>query len=65
MKEIIARRKAKGWTQERLAVEVGCTTACISNYENGIRRPDLDTAARIAAALGCTVDDLISKEESA
>lgn len=64
MKNLIALRKAKGWTQERLAAELGCTTACISNYENGLRNIDLKTAARLANALGCTVDELIDKESA-
>lgn len=62
MQKLIELRKAKGWSQARLAEALGCTAACISNYEKGLRSIDLNTAARIAAALGCTVDDLIDKE---
>lgn len=61
MQKLIELRKAKGWSQARLAEAIGCTAACISNYENGLRSLDLNVAARIAAALGCTVDDLIDK----
>ena len=55
-------RKLKGMTLNALAEKVGVTPQCISNYEQGIRNVDLPTAASIAAALNCTVDDLIAKE---
>lgn len=55
-------RKQKGMTLKDLAEKVGVTVQCISNYEQGIRKVDLPTAAIIAAALSCTVDDLIEKE---
>lgn len=57
-------RNAKGLTLKNLSEKVGVTIQCISNYEQGIRKIDLDTAAKIAAALGCTVDDLIEKESA-
>ena len=62
MKNLISLRKAKGWSQAQLAAAIGCTTSCISNYENDLRNIDLKTAAMLAEALGCTVDDLIDKE---
>lgn len=55
-------RKKRGMTLRGLAEKVGVTAQCISNYESGIRIVDLPTAAKIAAALNCTVDDLIEKE---
>lgn len=64
MQKLAELRKAKGWSQSQLAAKIGCTTSCISNYEQGVRKVDLPTAARIAAALGCTVDDLIDKESA-
>jgi transcriptional regulator with XRE-family HTH domain len=51
-------------TQNDLAQLVDTTQAAISRYENGENSLTLETAARIANALGCKVDDLI-KEESA
>lgn len=53
-------RKQKLMSQADLAALVDTTPATISRYESGARIPDLETAAKIAKALGCKVDDLIS-----
>lgn len=45
-------RKAKGWTLERLADEVGVTQETIGKIERGKAAPLFDTAEKIAAALG-------------
>lgn len=54
-------RKKRGMTLKALADKVGVTLQCISNYEQGIRGVDLETASKIATALGCKVDALIKK----
>ena len=64
MKGLKNIRKLHHMTQNELAQMVGITQAMVSHYETGRCNPDLETAARIANALGCKVDDLI-KEESA
>lgn len=64
MKGLKHIRKLRQMTQYELAKMVGITQAMVSHYETGRCNPDLETAARIANALGCKVDDLI-KEESA
>ena len=51
-------------TQVELAEKVGILQSSLSHYETGRRKPPIDIAARIAAALGCTVDDLIDKESA-
>ena len=55
-------RKEKGITQEALALKLGVTKGMISQYENGNREPKLDTIKKIAAALDCNMNVLISKE---
>lgn len=46
-------------SQEALARKAGCALATVQRVEHGeTRHPTLDVARRIAAALGCTVDDL-------
>lgn len=55
-------RRQKGMTQADLAEMLGVTPAAISRYESGERIPDIVTAAKIANALGCKVDDLIKEE---
>lgn len=55
-------RKEKGITQEVLAHKLGITKGMISQYETGKRTPKLDTIKKIAAALGCNVNSLISRD---
>lgn len=57
MPGIRARRKAAGLTLEELAAAVGCTKQTVSYWENG-GLPTADRLPAIAAALGCSIDDL-------
>lgn len=61
---MVERRKALGLSQTDLATKAGVTQGAISMIEKGIRTPSLDVIIKIAGALGCTVDDLIGKEET-
>ena len=46
-------REARGWSQERLAVQAGIRQATVSGLETGAtRRVDLDTLERLGKALG-------------
>ena len=56
---IEAMRKRKRMTQTELAIAVGVTQPSISDYDSGKKRPTIDTAKKLADALGCTVDDLL------
>jgi Zn-dependent peptidase ImmA (M78 family)/DNA-binding XRE family transcriptional regulator len=49
-------RRAQGLRQAEVAEAVGTTAVALSRYENGLRTPGPDTLARLAAALGVTVD---------
>lgn len=62
MNDIRAIRKRFRITQTQLASHLGITQSYLSMLERGERRIDLDMAVKIAAALGCSVDDLIVKE---
>lgn len=62
MKGLRKIRKLRMITQAELATMIGITQAMVSHYETGRRVPDLETAAKIANALGCKVDDLIKEE---
>lgn len=53
-------RLAKGWTQSRLAEEVGCLRGDISRWERGERRPNTGSAMKLARALGCKIEDLFA-----
>lgn len=55
---ITSLRLAKGWTQARLAEEVGCLRGDIGRWERGERRPNTGSALKLARALGCKIEDL-------
>ena len=50
----------KNMTQVELSDKTGITQQNISAYEQGKNIPLLDSAAKIADALGVTLDDLVS-----
>lgn len=54
-------RQRLNLSQADLAARLGVSVPTVSRYETGERSPDLETAAKIAKALGCKVDDLIDK----
>lgn len=62
MKNIKDRREALHMSQEDLAAKANVSRVSIARYEAGERIPNVDVAARIAAALGCTVDELIHEK---
>ncbi|MDB5162662.1 MAG: putative Transcriptional regulator, family [Candidatus Saccharibacteria bacterium] len=55
-KRIAELRKARGFTQERLASEASLDRVAIANIETGKRRPTVTTVYRIAQALRIDVD---------
>lgn len=52
-------RIARGYTQERLARQLGLTPAAVSKWECGQALPDITVLGPLAAALGTTTDDLL------
>lgn len=54
-----AARKSKKLTQVELADKSGITQQNISLYENSDKMPMLDTAVKLASALGVTLDELV------
>lgn len=59
MTEMRRIRRAYGISVKALAASVGVTPMSIYRYEQGRRIPDADIALKIAAALGCTVEQLL------
>jgi transcriptional regulator with XRE-family HTH domain len=51
-------RQRSGLSQPRLAEAAGLAVASVRNYEQGRRMPGLEEAAKMARALGCTLDEL-------
>lgn len=56
-------REQRNMTQGELADRVGVHQSKISHCETGARGISLELAAKIAAALGVTVDDLLPSAE--
>jgi Zn-dependent peptidase ImmA (M78 family)/transcriptional regulator with XRE-family HTH domain len=47
-------RRARGLTQEEVAIAAGVTQAALSRYENGMREPEGEVLDRLATTLGVT-----------
>ena len=60
---IRTRRESLGMTRGELGVKAGVSRVSIHYYETGQKAPGLSTAAAIAKALDCKVDDLIGRDE--
>lgn len=52
-------RKQSGLTQEQLASKINVTKSRVSNWEQGINRPDADILADICRALNVLPSDLL------
>ena len=55
-------RKLKGLTQVKLSEVSKINRVCIAKYETGKSTPTLESAEKLAKALGVKVDDLIGEE---
>jgi len=54
-------REAKGLSQAKLAVAAGVSPGSLRNAEYDRREPLIGLAAKIAAALGVTLDELVGR----
>lgn len=64
MTRLAELRTVAGITQQELARQSGVKQGIISLIESGSTQfPRLDTAAKLARALGCTIDDLLGEKE--
>lgn len=59
MTKLALWRKNKGFTQTELADKCGWKKSTISDYERGVRQPNITKLQVLAKALDCTVSDLI------
>jgi transcriptional regulator with XRE-family HTH domain len=57
-------RIARDWSQDQLAAAAHCSKAQISDLERGNRSLDIDWMRRIAAALGVTPGELLSRADN-
>lgn len=60
-RRIAVLRKAKGFTQERLASESSMDRVALANIETGKRRPTVTTILRLAIALGVEPKEFFDK----
>ena len=61
-KNIKALRKAKGLSQEELAVKLNVVRQTVSKWEQGLSVPDAGMVIQIAEILDTTVDVLLGEE---
>lgn len=61
--DIKSMRVAASMSQEALARASSVSRISIARYESGQREPTLTIAAKLAAALECSVDDLVERKE--
>lgn len=57
-------RKQHKLSQMELAKKVNVSTPFISEIEKGKKQPSLKTLKKLAAALNCTIDELVNGETS-
>jgi transcriptional regulator with XRE-family HTH domain len=55
---IAAKRKEKGMTQAQFAATIGANQIQVSRWESGKHLPTVEQFVNIAAALGCSLDEL-------
>ena len=53
-------RDERGWTQAELAERIGVSRKTVNTVENGVFVPSTVVALKLAGALGCSVEELIS-----
>ena len=55
-------RLAHGISQFELANIMNVTQGSVSQWEQGITRPNIGTLKKLAAYFGCTIDELLTDE---
>lgn len=58
-KRIKSARELRGYSQKKFAQMIGAKNTTVSNWENGITRPDADTLAVICKVLDVSADSLL------
>ncbi len=58
-----ASRQRLGWSQQRLADELGVSRQTVISIERGHFDPSLPLAFRLAAVFNCTIEDLFFPDD--
>lgn len=61
---ILAARSRAGLSQAKLAKAIGVTDAAVCQWETGKQFPRASLLPKIAQVLNCTVDELLTDDES-
>lgn len=62
-KKLESYMKSNGITPTVLAARIGVTEGAVRHILIGIKQPSLYLASEIAQMMGCTLDELVHKEE--
>jgi putative transcriptional regulator len=60
--DLAERRHARGWSQGRLADELGVSRQTVISLEKGRFDPSLPLAFRIASLFDCRIEDVFSPD---
>lgn len=61
--DLAQRRAQRGWTQADLAERLGVSRQTVISIERGRFDPSLPLAFRIAAVMGCRIEDVFTPAE--
>ena len=61
---IMFKRKEARLTQTQLAQRIGVSNATLSSYENGKRRPSINTVAHIASIFNTPIEEIIPEYDN-
>ena len=56
-------RRGRGWSQQRLADELGVSRQTVISIEKGRFDPSLPLAFRIAAVFACRIEDVFTPDD--
>lgn len=62
LKNLREIRKARKMTQKELSERSRVNRINISQYEIGVKNPNLTTVQKLASALGCTIEQLLGTD---
>lgn len=60
---LVLVRKAKGYSQQKVAMDLSISREALSYYENGRRSPDIDMLRRMSEYFNVSIDFLINGRE--
>ena len=60
-----ALRKSRAWSQQQLADRAGIPRSTVASMESGYGNPSLGNLARVSAALGAGIEELLARHSTA